>query len=343
MFPASLARIQPGNQAALPTRRRNAQHSTPVPSSPRVGGGLVGCGPARGAARPGGGIPSRTCAGARHSPHHIWCVKPRQEGHSPETTPAAGGAEGLELAGERVVDEAGEAGVGHDGLQGGGAGEELVDRGGELGARDHPDHGAAVGGEAQAARLGADGLAVAGDQRVEVVEAQVALETGVGGRDGLEGEAVGLGDAAGEAMSAASWRPEYTFMVVPIQGTTTGISRRRVSVSSWLGGTGLLLFQLLHLEHDECFVDALQQGVGEAGAAVEEAAFEHVEENELDQGPGGEAVEELLLVEAAAIEVSLKKGGAEAEGLLAGAILEDLLGLEAAVTVVASDPVTKPL
>jgi len=47
---------------------------------------------------------------------------------------------------------------------------------GEGGARDHTVHGAAVGGEAQAARLGADGQALAGDQRVEVAEAQIALE-----------------------------------------------------------------------------------------------------------------------------------------------------------------------
>ena len=36
--------------------------------------------------------------------------------------------------------------------RGGGAGEQLVDRGGEGGARDHTVHGAAIGGEAQAAR-----------------------------------------------------------------------------------------------------------------------------------------------------------------------------------------------
>jgi hypothetical protein len=69
---------------------------------------------------------------------------------------------------------------------------------------------------------------VAGDQRGEVVEAQVALEAGDGDRDGLQGDAVGPGDAAGEAMSAASWRPQYTFMVVTIQGRTTDISSRRV-------------------------------------------------------------------------------------------------------------------
>jgi hypothetical protein len=49
----------------------------------------------------------------------------------------------LKLAAEGVEDEAAEAGCGHDGLQGFG--------GGEGGARDHAVHGAAIGGEAQAA------------------------------------------------------------------------------------------------------------------------------------------------------------------------------------------------
>ena len=87
----------------------------------------------------------------------------------------------------------------------------------------------------------------------------------------------------------------------------SGISAGRRSLSRGHGGLGLL--QLLHLEHDHGFVDGLEQGVGEAGTAVEEAALEHVEQQELDQGAGGQAVEELLLVEAAAVEVALEEGG----------------------------------
>ena len=67
------------------------------------------------------------------------------------------------------------------------------------------------------------------------------------------------------------------------------------------------MLQLLHLEHDHGFVDGLEQGVGQARAAVEEATLEHVEQQELDQGPGGKAAEEFLLVEAAAVEVALKE------------------------------------
>jgi hypothetical protein len=48
-------------------------------------------------------------------------------------------------------------------------------------------------------------------------------------------------------------------------------------------------------------------------------------------------------VEAAAVEVAFEEGGAEAEGFLAGAVLEDLLGLEAAVTVVTGDRVAEAL
>ncbi len=87
----------------------------------------------------------------------------------------------------------------------------------------------------------------------------------------------------------------------------------------------------------------MEQGVGEAGPAVEEAALEHVEQQKLDQGPGGQAVEELLLVEAAAVEIALEEGGGQAEGFLAGAVLEDLLGFEGAVGVVAGDPVADAL
>lgn len=48
-------------------------------------------------------------------------------------------------------------------------------------------------------------------------------------------------------------------------------------------------------------------------------------------------------MEAAAVEVALQEGGAQAEGFLASAVLEDLLGLEAAVAVVAGDPVAEAL
>ena len=53
--------------------------------------------------------------------------------------------------------------------------------------------------------------------------------------------------------------------------------------------------------------------------------------------------EELLLVETTAIEIALKKGSGQAEGLLCGAVMKDLLGFERAIGVVAGDPVAKPL
>jgi hypothetical protein len=69
----------------------------------------------------------------------------------------------------------------------------------------------------------------------------------------------------------------------------------------------LRLLQRLHLEHDHGFVDGLEQAVGEAGAAVEEAALEERNEQELDEGPGGQSVEELLLVKAARFKITLEK------------------------------------
>jgi hypothetical protein len=38
------------------------------------------------------------------------------------------------------------------------------------------------------------------------------------------------------------------------------------------------LFELLNLEHDHGFVDALEQGVGKTGASVEEATLKDVEQ-----------------------------------------------------------------
>ncbi len=52
----------------------------------------------------------------------------------------------------------------------------------------------------------------------------------------------------------------------------------------------------------------MEQGVGDAGTAVEEAGLEDEEQQEIDQGPGRQAVEEFLLVEAAAVEVALEEG-----------------------------------
>ncbi len=103
------------------------------------------------------------------------------------------------------------------------------------------------------------------------------------------------------------------------------------------------MFQLLHLEHDHSLVDGLEKGVGEAGTAVEEAALEDVEQQKLDEGAGGQAVEELLLVETAAVEVALEEDGWQAEGLLPGAVLQNLLGFEGAVVIVAKEPMAETL
>lgn len=48
-------------------------------------------------------------------------------------------------------------------------------------------------------------------------------------------------------------------------------------------------------------------------------------------------------MEAAAVEVALEEGGGQAEGFLAGSVLEDLLGFEGTVGIMASDPVAKSL
>ena len=101
--------------------------------------------------------------------------------------------------------------------------------------------------------------------------------------------------------------------------------------------------KFLHLEYDHGFVDALEQGVGEAWATIAEATFDDIEQQELDQGPSGEAVEKFLLVKTTTVEVALQKGSTQAEGFLAGAVLEDLLSFEAAVGVVTGEPVAEPL
>jgi hypothetical protein len=97
----------------------------------------------------------------------------------------------------------------------------------------------------------------------------------------------------------------------------------------------------MNLEHDHGFVDALEQGVGKARTAIEEAPLEAIEQQELDHGPSRQSVEELFLVEAAAVEVAFEEGCGQTEGFLAGAVLKDLLGFEGAIGVVAGKPVTE--
>lgn len=85
----------------------------------------------------------------------------------------------------------------------------------------------------------------------------------------------------------------------------------------------------------------------EAGRAIEEAALAEVEQEEFDDGSARQAVEELLLMEAATIEVALEKGGAQAEwgstgGDVAFSVGEDLPSLQGGVVVVATDPVADP-
>ena len=103
------------------------------------------------------------------------------------------------------------------------------------------------------------------------------------------------------------------------------------------------MLQLLNLQHDHGLIDTLEQGIGKTGAPVEEATLQNVEEQELDQRPGGEAIEELLLMETTTVEVALEKGSGQVKGLLCSTVLKDLLSFEAAVGVVAANPVAEAL
>mgnify|MGYP007049814547 CR=1 FL=1 len=102
-----------------------------------------------------------------------------------------------------------------------------------------------------------------------------------------------------------------------------------------------MVLQLLNLEHDHGFVHTLEQGVGEARTAIEKALLKAIEQQELDEGPGGQAVEELLLMKATTVEVRLEECRPQPEGFALLAVLENLLGFEAAVGIVASEPVAK--
>ena len=62
-------------------------------------------------------------------------------------------------------------------------------------------------------------------------------------------------------------------------------------------------------EDDEVLVDGLEEGVGDAGAAVEEGATEEEHVGECEDGAGGELVEEGFLVEAAGGEGGVGGGG----------------------------------
>src|SRR5262249_32891740 len=72
----------------------------------------------------------------------------------------------------------------------------------------------------------------------------------------------------------------------------------------------------------------------------QEAALREIEEGELHQRTRWQAVEQLLLVETPPVEIALEKGGERAERLTVRAVAENLLRLEAAVAVVARDPLT---
>ena len=96
--------------------------------------------------------------------------------------------------------------------------------------------------------------------------------------------------------------------------------------------------QFAGLEDDEVLVDGLQEGVGEAGVSVEDGSAEEEHVEELDEGAGGELVEEGLLVEAAGMEVRVAEGGAEA-GVGEALLRVDERGFHGAVTVVLFDPV----
>ena len=107
--------------------------------------------------------------------------------------------------------------------------------------------------------------------------------------------------------------------------------------------TFFVQLKLLHLEHNHGFVDGLEQGIRKARPTIEEAALEDVKQKEFEQRSSGEPVKEFLLVEAASVEITIEEGGTEAEGLLVGAVLQDLLRFKGAVGIVAGDPVAEPL
>jgi hypothetical protein len=112
--------------------------------------------------------------------------------------------------------------------------------------------------------------------------------------------------------------------------------------------SGSTALELFGFKDDEVFVDGLQGGVGEAGGAVEEAAFDDVEKDEFDERAAWEAVEEFLLVEAALVKIFHRERGTEmgedaSGGCVGLPVGEDLLGLKGGVLVVAVEPVAVAL
>jgi len=89
---------------------------------------------------------------------------------------------------------------------------------------------------------------------------------------------------------------------------------------------------------DHIFVEGLQGGVGEAGGSVEDGAAEDDHVEPFDEGAGGEAIEDGLLVEATGVEVGVAKGGAE-RGVGEALLAVDEFGLHGGVEVVLGDPV----
>src|ERR1700681_1914317 len=86
-----------------------------------------------------------------------------------------------------------------------------------------------------------------------------------------------------------------------------------------------LLGQFRGLEHDHGFVKRLQQGVIEAGAAIEKAALAHGEQEKFYERARRQAVEQLLLMSAAPVAVFGQEGQQRVEGPRGSAIVHDLL------------------
>ena len=91
-------------------------------------------------------------------------------------------------------------------------------------------------------------------------------------------------------------------------------------------------------ENDEVLVEGLEGGVGETGDAVEDCATDEDEIEPFEEGTGGEAIEDGLLVAAAAMEVGMGECGAKG-GVLEGLAADDESSFEGGVEVVPVDPV----
>jgi hypothetical protein len=101
--------------------------------------------------------------------------------------------------------------------------------------------------------------------------------------------------------------------------------------------------EFLSLEHDHVLVERLQHGVMETRGAVEKAELAHIKQHKFEERPTGYAIEQLLLMKTALVDIFFEEGLTRTELLVRRMILHNLQRFKGAVGIVPVQPVRHAL